>query len=602
MADGAVLRVQTRLENQEFKASVRELENEIKQLKRGVESSKIKVKIDANEKELDKALGRLSELEEKGKGFGYYYLHPEAKEELDQQVSLVNELQGENALLRAEYERAQAIEQEQIVSKEKELALMQQQKIEQDLLNAKEKDRQATEAKILGMSLKMMGAMFGVQALYSGIRKIMNDVLSTNTELKNTLDMMWASLASIAEPAVQGLISGFATILSYAIQILSVITGINILAKAQAKMAKKAGGGKSNSLASFDKSEVLKRGGGAGGGTQSLVKAVKLSENLNKLIQGLKDIIDPIVHIVTSFWENTLKPMLVWLWDFISPIFGILGTGLSFIGKILSEIVVPILDKLFELIGDNPAIAWLLIAIPLIVTHLGTFVSVLSTIWTIGTSVFGFLISAIGTISQIVLGLVGVLFILNTVFALLGIDVMNVINDMMDMFRGLIDFVVGVFTGDWEKAWNGIKTFFFAIWNAIIDTIQNGVNAMIHGINRLAFDIPDWIPVVGGKHVGFKLDDVDLSKYKLAIPALAQGAVIQPNAPFLAMLGDQMSGRNIEAPESLLRQVVAEESNRQVVVNITANGDLGELIRMLHFELAQEDNRQGTILISGGKA
>ena len=51
------------------------------------------------------------------------------------------------------------------------------------------------------------------------------------------------------------------------------------------------------------------------------------------------------------------------------------------------------------------------------------------------------------------------------------------------------------------------------------------------------------------------------------IPLLAQGAVIPPNAPFMAMLGDQRNGTNLEAPEDLIRQIVREEAgdNSQVV-------------------------------------
>ena len=46
---------------------------------------------------------------------------------------------------------------------------------------------------------------------------------------------------------------------------------------------------------------------------------------------------------------------------------------------------------------------------------------------------------------------------------------------------------------------------------------------------------------------------------------LAKGAVIPPNAPFAAILGDQTSGTNIETPEALLRQIVREESESELM-------------------------------------
>ena len=77
-------------------------------------------------------------------------------------------------------------------------------------------------------------------------------------------------------------------------------------------------------------------------------------------------------------------------------------------------------------------------------------------------------------------------------------------------------------------------------------------------INDIDFDIPDWVPVFGGKSF-----DINIPKVKsVKIPYLAQGAVIPPNAPFMAVLGDQRHGNNIETPEDLLRKVVREESGK----------------------------------------
>lgn len=104
---------------------------------------------------------------------------------------------------------------------------------------------------------------------------------------------------------------------------------------------------------------------------------------------------------------------------------------------------------------------------------------------------------------------------------------------------------------------NGIENGIGAIKgviNNIITFIETAVNWMIEKINSISFSVPDWIPVVGGSHVGFSIP-------KISIPRLAQGAVIPPNREFLAVLGDQKQGRNIEAPESLLRQMAQEAAS-----------------------------------------
>lgn len=140
-----------------------------------------------------------------------------------------------------------------------------------------------------------------------------------------------------------------------------------------------------------------------------------------------------------------------------------------------------------------------------------------------------------------------------------------------EIFGGLIDFIAGVFSGDWERAWEGVKSIFQGIWdgliaiakapiNAIIGLINGAIDAInwiIDGINSISFDMPDWL---GGAHIGFSIGKIG------KIPYLAQGAVIPPNREFLAVLGDQRRGNNIEAPEGLLRQLIREESGGSEVV------------------------------------
>lgn len=98
---------------------------------------------------------------------------------------------------------------------------------------------------------------------------------------------------------------------------------------------------------------------------------------------------------------------------------------------------------------------------------------------------------------------------------------------------------------------NGVMRFFEGLANGAI----SGVNSIIKAFNRISFTIPDWVPVIGGKSWGFKLTTFPT----ISLPRLASGAVIPPNNEFLAVLGDQTSGRNIETPESLLRSIFREE-------------------------------------------
>ena len=111
----------------------------------------------------------------------------------------------------------------------------------------------------------------------------------------------------------------------------------------------------------------------------------------------------------------------------------------------------------------------------------------------------------------------------------------KIIEDLKLKVKVPINAVIGVF----EKLANGV-----------ID----GINNMIRALNTLKFDVPDWVPLIGGSKFGLNIKELS----KVSIPRLANGAVIPPNKEFLALLGDQKRGTNIEAPLETIKQAVAE--------------------------------------------
>lgn len=164
-------------------------------------------------------------------------------------------------------------------------------------------------------------------------------------------------------------------------------------------------------------------------------------------------------------------------------------------------------------------------------------------------------------------------FIGNTILTVFE-TIIDVIGNIADVLSGIIDFIVGIFTGDLEKALNGVVEIFTGICDAIVSVIKgiinviigiinglisgvtSGINLVIRALNAISFDVPDWVPFLRGKTFGFNLSELSAPQ----IPYLATGAVIPPNAPFMAVLGDQRNGRNLEMPENLLRKIVREET------------------------------------------
>lgn len=99
---------------------------------------------------------------------------------------------------------------------------------------------------------------------------------------------------------------------------------------------------------------------------------------------------------------------------------------------------------------------------------------------------------------------------------------------------------------------NGIIAFL----NAMLSGLVSGINSAIKALNKISVTVPSWVPTYGGRTFGFSIKTISTP----SIPYLAAGAVIPPNAPFMAMLGDQKRGNNLEAPEGLIRRIVREES------------------------------------------
>lgn len=129
----------------------------------------------------------------------------------------------------------------------------------------------------------------------------------------------------------------------------------------------------------------------------------------------------------------------------------------------------------------------------------------------------------------------------------------SIFKTMKNVFIGIMNFIKYAFTGDWRNAWQSVKNIFFSIMSGLGDVLRAPINGIISMINQAINGINT---LIRGAN---KIPGVNISTIG-KIPHLASGAVIPPNQEFLAVLGDQRSGNNIEAPEGLIRKIVREES------------------------------------------
>lgn len=255
------------------------------------------------------------------------------------------------------------------------------------------------------------------------------------------------------------------------------------------------------------------------------------------IFENVRTAIKKIGNTLQLWWENYMSP----IWN----------TFMDVVGELWDEHLQPFVANFLDMIGEfvNGALTiYNEFISPVVDWFIKTFGPVISNVFQTAIRVIGSLLAG----------------------------VIDVASGIITKFKGLIQFITGVFTGDWKKAWTGIKNIFKGTFdsfvaivktpvNMIIDIINGmisgivaGVNTVIRAINSINLTVPDWIPGVGGSSIGFNLKEVVAPQ----VPKLATGAVIPPNREFLAILGDQKNGTNIEAPLELivdaLKQALAE--------------------------------------------
>lgn len=269
------------------------------------------------------------------------------------------------------------------------------------------------------------------------------------------------------------------------------------------------------------------------------------------LVEGINTIITALLN----FYNNSLL-----------PVFSGIATGIQ---NVWNKYIGPIMDKVLDIIGRV--------------------IAIVGELWNNWLAPFiSWLISTFGPVFSSVIETVGNIF--TTVFE----GIMGLIDSVLQALDGLIKFVQGVFTGDWTLAWEGVKDIFKGVWNGIASACETALNFIVDALNFFSFDIPDWIPGIGGSTFGFNLSHV-------SIPRLATGTVIPPNAgEFAAILGDNNRDTEVVSPLETIKQalaeVMAEYQNQDI--NLVVNGNMAALVRMLRIELDREDQRKGKRLVT----
>lgn len=285
--------------------------------------------------------------------------------------------------------------------------------------------------------------------------------------------------------------------------------------------------------------------------------------NLEPLISGFRDVLEairPVVDIITDAlawaYENVLLPFSAWLLEIAVPAaLDLLAKAFELLGAVF-EAIKPGITWIWEEFL-KPLAAWTGGKIIEVLDFIGEkFKQVTEWIKENGEDINNVLIS-IGTIFK-ALWEDWISPTLDTVWE----GIKGVVDSILEILAGLITFLSGVFTGDWAKAWEGVKQIFAGVWNGIavlletvLNSIVGGINSLINMLNKIKIDLPSWVEkVTGYSSWGFNIPNIG----NVSIPKLATGAVVPPNNEFLAVLGDNKREPEIVSPLSTMKQALAE--------------------------------------------
>lgn len=349
---------------------------------------------------------------------------------------------------------------------------------------------------------------------------------------------------------------------------------------------------------------------------------VPLQENaglIKQTIQGTLEFVESIVSTFAEAIRGILDGIVALYDEHIKPFLDSIANGVSDILNTLlnayNKYILPVLNGLasrLKEIMEGPFGDM----VKSVLSFLGKLIDLLKEVWdNILVPLLKWIIGNLAPQIADAIDMIGNIFL--TLFE----SISEVIDGVFDALGGLIDFIAGVFTGDWKRAWEGIKEIFKGVFDALVGIakvpinlviglingmlrgIVRGVNFAIGALNRLKIDVPKWVPGIGGNTWGFNIPTIEAPQ----IPYLAQGTVIPPRArEFAAILGDNNQETEVVSPLSTMKQAFIEAmkeygesgnsgSSKYIVLNIDGH----EFIRWVQDQNGQYRNRNGYGLFEG---
>lgn len=414
-------------------------------------------------------------------------------------------------------------------------------------------------------------AVFGVRSAYMFVRNSISTIANADEQLKSDIDTMKAALAYTIEPLVRSIVNLAKQLMGYIAYIVKAWTGRDIFAQANKSLASANKSAKElqKSSASFDKFNKLSgSGAGAGGGGTMALKTPEDADAPKwvKWIAKNKDVvIGALVGIAGALLLIKLANPVTWI-----------AIVIGLIAYLVIEII-----KHWDEIKD-------------ILKTAGKFVlNFIEGIFQTLGSVIKFFIS---TITGIFTTLGNILI---TPFRILWETVSGVFNGIITAVRGVFEVIKGIFTGDWQVVMDGFKNIFKGTMNSLVSIIKapinliiDIINSLIKGANKISFDIPSWVPKVGGKKFGINIP---------TIPRLAKGGIVNMPGSGIVYNGASIGERGPEAivpfTDNAQMELLGSSIGKHIKINATI---INEIEGRVFGKVMKEINNENQFARNGG--
>ena len=263
-----------------------------------------------------------------------------------------------------------------------------------------------------------------------------------------------------------------------------------------------------------------------------------------------RDAVAPALALITQIWTDSIDTLYgVWQ-EYGHPIFEAIREAIRDTGEVLNDIWDKYIKPVFDTFMDVADRLWTNHIKPLMQHFLEFGAKLIQVALDIYNNMILPMVSWFA--DMLGPGISGALQVITEAFGALGAFISGIIDGILLVLNGILDFIHTGFTQGWDKAWSNVGDIFKGVFNGIIQIAENAINFVIDSLNKLSFDVPDWVPFAGGEHFGFSLDRVRL-------PRLATGTVVPPRAgEFAAILGDNNREAEIVSPVSAMKQAFKE--------------------------------------------